>query len=99
MSNIRGTDRPVLEVFRLSLVQIKSVAAPSREMVNAIRRNSKQPASGKIALDDAPVDRGQRDEVFNRRALVDLMHGLADQPEFEHRAVILNKARVGCAAS
>ena len=45
-----------------------------------------------------PIDRRQRDEVGDRRAFVDLMHGLPDQAEFEHRAIILDEARVRRAA-
>ena len=31
-------------------------------------------------------------------ALVDLMHGPADQAELDHRAIVLDEARVRCAA-
>ena len=44
------------------------------------------------------ADRRQRDDVGDRRAFVDRMHGLADQAEFEHRAIILDEARVRGAA-
>ena len=37
----------------------------------------------KILIDHPPVDRRQRDEIGDRRAFVDLMHGLADQTEFQ----------------
>src|ERR1700733_2229862 len=51
-----------------------------------------------ILLNNPPVHRGERDEVGNWRAFVDLMHGLADQAEFQHRTVILDEARIGGAA-
>src|SRR5271155_3240566 len=54
--------------------------------------------SAKILVDNAPVDRRQGDEVRDRHAFIDLMHGLPDQAEFQHGAVILDEACVGGAA-
>src|SRR6476646_3361980 len=52
----------------------------------------------KILIDHPPVDRSQRDEIGDRRAFIDLMHGLADQTEFQNRAIILDETRIGGAA-
>ena len=49
-------------------------------------------------LEEALVDVGQRLEVGERDALVDHVHGLADQSELHDRAVILDEARIGGAA-
>ena len=47
----------------------------------------------------APVDRGQRGEVGERHPLVDLVHGVADEAELDHRADVLEEARVRRAAA
>ena len=44
------------------------------------------------------VDPGERFEVGDRHALVDLMDGRADQTEFDHRADALEESGVGRAA-
>ena len=51
-----------------------------------------------IAVDNRPINRGQRAQVGDRHALVDLVHGLPDQAEFHHRAIGGDEARVGGAA-
>ncbi len=55
-------------------------------------------SSTEIPIQNRPVDGGEGGEVGHRRALVDLVHGLPDQPELEHRTIILDEARVGGAA-
>src|SRR5580704_17495715 len=50
--------------------------------------------SPKLLLDDPPVHRRQRDQIGERRAFVDAVHGLPDQAEFQHRAIILDEARI-----
>ena len=47
---------------------------------------------------NALIDPRQRLEIGDRHALVDLVHGLADQAELDHRAVVLDEARVRGAA-
>src|SRR5262249_41596828 len=56
------------------------------------------PSSAEIALENPPIDRGQGREVGHAGALVDLMHGGAHEPELEHRAIVLDEARVRGAA-
>ena len=51
-----------------------------------------------IPVDDLPVDRRQRAQIGDRHALVHLVHGLADQAEFHHRAMMRDEARIGGAA-
>src|SRR5689334_5413126 len=79
----------------------------SRRRMGSIWRGSITPEglelararSAEIPLEDPAVCGGQRCEVGHRGALVDLMHALTHQTEFEHRAVILDEARVGGAAA
>src|SRR3954454_2179544 len=52
-----------------------------------------------IAIEDVAIHRGERGQVGDRRALVHLMHGLPDQAEFEHRAIVLDETCVRRAAS
>jgi len=52
------------------------------------------PVLGKIPLNYPPIHRRQRDEVGDRRTFIDLVHGLSDQAEFQHRTIILDKARI-----
>src|SRR5580704_3992655 len=54
--------------------------------------------SPEILLDDPPIHRGERDQIGDRGAFVDAVHGLADQAEFQHRAIILDEACVRGAA-
>ena len=55
-------------------------------------------ANRKIPVQHVPVDRGQRHEVGGRDVLVDLVHLLAQQAELDHRAIILDEARIRGAA-
>ena len=48
-----------------------------------------------IALEHALVDARQRLEILERDPLVDGMHGRVDEAEFDHRADVLDEARVG----
>src|SRR3569623_20380 len=52
-----------------------------------------------IAIQYAAIDFRQRLNVGDRRALVDLVHGLADEAELEHWAIIDDEARVRRAAA
>src|SRR5947209_7928369 len=52
----------------------------------------------KIPLENVPVDRRQRDEVLRRHMLVDLVYLPAQQSELDHRAIVLDEARIRCAA-
>ena len=56
------------------------------------------PGSGEIVAQDAGVDALQLMDLRDLHPLVDLMHGLADQAEFDHRAMILDEARIRGAA-
>jgi hypothetical protein len=47
---------------------------------------------------EAAVDLGQRLQIGKRDMLVDHVHRLADEAEFDHRAVILDEARIRGAA-
>ncbi len=79
------------EVSRLSSMRILPNGSISRA----------RPASSfrtEIPLQNVPVDRGQRHEIGGRDVLVDLVHLLAQQAELDHRAIILDEARVRRAA-
>src|SRR5467141_1241630 len=52
----------------------------------------------KIPLQHAAIDLRQFLQIGHRRALVDLVHGLADQAEFDNRAIARDEARVRGAA-
>src|SRR5713226_1466770 len=56
------------------------------------------PLAREVAVEHRFVDARQRLEVGDRTLLVDLVHGLADQAEFQHRAVAADEACVGRAA-
>src|SRR6185437_16326265 len=55
-------------------------------------------ASVKITIQNAAIDARQLLDIGHRRALVDLVHGLAEQPEFDHRAIARDEARIRRAA-
>lgn len=50
--------------------------------------------SGEIVVQDPAIDRLELAYLVDLNAFVDLMHGLADEPEFYHRAMILYEPRV-----
>src|SRR5262245_14925720 len=52
-----------------------------------------------VAVEHGLVDPHQRLEVADRTLFVDLVHGLADQAELQHRTVAADEARVRRAAS
>src|SRR6476661_6482326 len=54
--------------------------------------------SPKIAVQDAAINSCQLLQIGDRRALVDLVHGLADQAKLDHRTIARDKARVRGAA-
>ena len=56
------------------------------------------PSLAEPVLEERLVDVRQRFEVGDRDALVDHVHGLADQAEFDDRAIILDEARIRRAA-
>ena len=51
-----------------------------------------------IAIDHQPIDRGERREVRQGDAFINLMDGMADQSELDHRTVILDEAGIRGAA-
>src|ERR1700750_2814041 len=53
----------------------------------------------KISVEHAAVNLRQLLQVRDRRAFVDLVHGLAHQAELDHRAMAGDEARVGGAAA
>src|SRR4029077_15648572 len=77
-----------------------SSALSARRERNFDRRGSVMlgAPSAEIFFDDPPIHRRQRDEIGDRRAFVDAVHGLPDQAEFQHRAIILDEARIRGAA-
>src|SRR4029077_17171586 len=80
-----------------------SSALSARRERNFDRRGSVMLAmlaapSPEIFFDDPPIHRGQRDQVGDRGAFVDAVHGLPDQAEFQHRAIILDETRIRGAA-
>src|SRR5437660_8635148 len=52
----------------------------------------------KVPIQYPPVDGRERRKLRGGHVLVDLVHGLADKAELEHRAIILDEARVRGAA-
>src|SRR5258708_4148248 len=52
-----------------------------------------------ISLQHAAINFCQLLQIRHRRALVDLVHGLADQAELDHRAIARDEARVRGAAA
>ena len=64
----------------------------------AISRRACDPRSCEILPQDAGVDRLQLMDLRHLDPFIDLMHGLAHQPEFHHRAVIFDKPRIRGAA-
>jgi hypothetical protein len=52
----------------------------------------------KIPIENPAIDPRQLLQIRDRRALVDLVHGLADQAELDHRAIAGDEARVRGAA-
>ena len=65
---------------------------PSRTMTRA--RDSR-----KIPVQHPAIDLRQLLQIGHRRALVDLVHGLADQAELDHRAIARDEARIRGAAA
>src|SRR6266568_4193386 len=53
---------------------------------------------GEEAFEEEPVDAGEPAEVGDRHTLVDLVHGIADEAELDHRADRFEEARIGSAA-
>ena len=58
------------------------------------KRPARRAPSRKIALKKAAIDRFKFNDIGNRHTLINLMHRLADQTEFDHRAIILDEARI-----
>src|SRR5437764_3384574 len=56
-------------------------------------------ALSEISIQNLAIHRGQRGEIRDAGAFVDLMHGRSDQAEFEHGAIMLDEARIGRAAA
>src|SRR5947209_12165266 len=55
--------------------------------------------SREITLEYPAINPGQPFQIRQRHAFIDLMHGLADQPEFDHRTIMRDEACVGRAAA
>src|SRR5262249_8631069 len=55
-------------------------------------------ASSERSIEDRAIDRRQGCEIGDGGALVDLMHGLPDQAELEHRAIVLDESGIRGAA-
>ena len=74
---------------------------PGMDVLRLLRSGSTADsgASCEIPVQHAAIDRGELFQIGHRRALVDLVHGLADQAEFDHRAIIRDEARVRGAAA
>ena len=63
------------------------------------RDRSRQPeADGKVGVENPAVDRREAVEIRHRDPLVDLMHGLADKAEFDHRAMLDDETGIRRAA-
>src|ERR1700682_4101472 len=61
-------------------------------------RGEGEERSSEIAIQHAAIDSCQFLQIGNRRTLVDLVHGLADQAELDHRAIAGDEARIRGAA-
>src|ERR1043166_7482873 len=98
-----GASRPIRIVSaHLPLKLLIIVAAWNCAYHGAIRTSSLARNAilnlTKIPIEYPSVDRCERGKLRGRHVLVDLMHGLADEAELEHRAIILDEARVRGAA-
>src|SRR6516225_9747423 len=76
-----------------------AIAPPARPLPRPTGSiSSKSTIRTEIPVEDLAIDRGERDEVGNRRALVDLMHGLPNQAKLQDGAEIPDEAGVRRAA-
>src|SRR5712672_396487 len=97
VQNVDGRDKPGHDG--------KQARARKKKLQSALDFNSIQstPSSRRcrsceIAVQHAAIDLGQPFQVGNRRAFIDLVHGLADQTELDHRTIACDKPRIGGAA-
>src|SRR5688500_4134664 len=72
----------------------RKASAPCTPRAISAALNMARPSGREETVEHRLVDAGQRLEVGDRALLVDLVHALADQPEFDDRAVAADEARV-----
>src|SRR6516162_5412294 len=56
------------------------------------------PALAEIPIQDPAIDFLKLLNIRHRGALIDLMHGLTEQAEFDHRTIACDETRIRCAA-
>src|SRR5258708_36429828 len=70
-------------------------ARPRRRKGSISWKSFTRRAEREIEVERRAVDVGEGGEVGERHALVDLMHGEADEAELGQRAVMMDEARIG----
>src|SRR5215472_102770 len=68
------------------IIERVSLSRPAHVCRTASLRSRCPDDSAEIFVDNPAIDRRERLEILHRRGFIGLMHGLADQPEFQHRA-------------
>src|SRR6516225_11589887 len=71
------------------------ISAPTR---SAFVEAKPGPALAEIPIQDPAIDFRQLLDIRHRGALIDLMHGLTEQAEFDHWTIACDETRVRCAA-
>src|SRR6185437_4536060 len=61
-------------------------------------RPGRASAFREIKLERGAINLGERGEIGDRRALIDLVHGQPDKAKLGDRAVMMDEARIGGAA-
>ena len=84
------------QILRSSLaLSMITQTAGLRSLAHSGATTGRQRRLFEIALQYLAIDGRQRREVIERRVFVNLVHRGADESEFEHRAMVLDEARVG----
>src|SRR5712692_3428375 len=71
---------------------------PRRRKGSIWWRSFTRRAERKVEFERGAVDVGEGSDVGERHALVDLVHGEADETKLRERAVVMDEARIGRAA-
>src|SRR5258708_27502254 len=74
-------------------------ARPRRRKGSISSRSFTRRAEREVEIERGAVDVGEGGEVGERHALVDLVHGEADEAELGQRAVMMDEPRIGRATA
>src|SRR6266850_641525 len=97
VQNVDGRDKPGHDGKQARARKKKLQSALDFNSIQSTR-SSRRCRSCEIAIQHAAIDPGQLFQIGNWRALVDLVHGLANQTELDHRTIAGDKPRIGGAA-